>query len=57
MRTLITNCAENTHTELPKDLQSLADIPKNLLRVSVGLEDEEDLIADLDQAFTKVLGG
>ena len=28
-----------------------------MLRVSVGLEDEEDLIADLDQAFTKVLGG
>ena len=28
-----------------------------MLRVSVGLEDEEDLIANLDQAFTKVLGG
>ena len=57
VRTLITNCAENTHTELPEDLQSLADIPKNLLRVSVGLEDVQDLIEDLDQAFTKVLGG
>ena len=53
VRSLITNPPENTHTELePKDLER-AGIPQNLIRISIGLEDAEDLIADLDQAFKK----
>ncbi|MCR4787375.1 MAG: aminotransferase class I/II-fold pyridoxal phosphate-dependent enzyme [Lachnospiraceae bacterium] len=53
VRTLITNSQENTHSELPGDIQELAGIDKNLLRVSVGLEDADDLIADFEQAFKK----
>ncbi len=31
-------------------------IPKNLLRLSIGIEDADDLIADLDQALASVIG-
>jgi cystathionine gamma-synthase len=31
-------------------------IPKNLLRLSIGIEDADDLIADLDQALAMVIG-
>ena len=55
VRSLITNPPENTHTELVPELRSLAGIPDNLLRISVGLEDAQDLIEDLDQAFDKAL--
>ena len=53
VRTLIANPPETTHGELEPKLHELADIPGNLLRISVGLEDADDLIADLDQAFEK----
>ena len=53
VRSLITNPVENTHTELDPKYHVLADIPKNLIRLSIGLEDAEDLIADLKQAFEK----
>ena len=53
VRSLITNPPENTHTELEPKAHELADIPKNLIRLSIGLEDAEDLIEDLKQAFEK----
>jgi len=53
VRTLITNCYENTHSELPREIQAQAGVNENLLRVSVGLEDAKDLINDLEQAFAK----
>ena len=40
-----------THSELDADEKKLADIPANLIRISAGLEDADDLIADLEQAF------
>ena len=53
VRSLITNPSENTHTELEADQLELAGIPANLIRISIGLEDAEDLISDLKQAFEK----
>ncbi len=53
VRSLVTNPPENTHTELKPEYHKLADIPKNIVRLSIGLEDPEDLIADLEQAFQK----
>ena len=53
MRSLITNPPENTHSELEPEYHKLADIPKNIIRLSIGLEDAEDLIEDLKQAFEK----
>lgn len=53
VRSLIVNSPQTTHAELNPELHELANIPDNLLRVSVGLEDANDLINDLDNAFTK----
>lgn len=30
------------------------EVPSNLIRLSVGLEDADDLIADLEQAFAQI---
>lgn len=57
VRTLIANPPETTHSELLPELRELAGIPDNLLRISVGLENADDLIADLEQAFNKVFAG
>lgn len=52
-RSLIVNSPQTTHGELEPQEKALADIPENLIRISAGLEDAADLIADLDQAFQK----
>lgn len=51
VRSLIVNSPDTTHSELTPEQKKLADIPPNLVRVSTGLEDADDLIEDLDQAF------
>jgi O-acetylhomoserine (thiol)-lyase len=50
-RTLIVNSPQTTHGELEPNEKLVADIPENLIRISAGLEDSADLIADLEQAF------
>jgi O-acetylhomoserine (thiol)-lyase len=52
-RTLIVNSPKTTHGELTPEEQQFADISPNLIRISAGLEDPEDIIADLEQAFEK----
>lgn len=51
VRSLIVNSPDTTHSELSDEEKELADIPANLIRISVGLEDVNDLIADLENAF------
>ncbi|MDR0562623.1 MAG: aminotransferase class I/II-fold pyridoxal phosphate-dependent enzyme [Spirochaetaceae bacterium] len=53
-RSLIVNSPKTTHGEQTPEEQRFANIPPNLIRLSLGLEDPADLIADLDQAFKKV---
>ncbi|MTV48261.1 aminotransferase class I/II-fold pyridoxal phosphate-dependent enzyme [Heliobacillus mobilis] len=52
-RSLIINSPKNTHGELTPEEQNLAGITPDLIRLSIGLEDPNDLIADLAQAFVK----
>ena len=40
-----------THESYSKELQEKIGITSNLIRLSVGLEEVEDLIGDLDTAF------
>jgi O-acetylhomoserine (thiol)-lyase len=54
-RSLIVNSPQTTHGELEAVEKTLADIPENLIRISAGLEDPADLIADLEQAFKQAL--
>lgn len=43
-----------SHFEIPKPDRLAMGIKDELIRLSVGLEDADDLIADLDQAFKKI---
>nr|CAH7767845.1 unnamed protein product [Callosobruchus chinensis] len=43
-----------THASVPPELRKQLGISDSLIRLSVGLEDPEDLIADLDQALKKL---
>lgn len=40
-----------THASVPKNERDELGISDNLIRLSVGIEEEEDLIQDLDQAL------
>jgi len=51
VETLMTYPIAQTHAEVPKWLTSRVGIDERLLRLSVGIEDVADLIADLNQAF------
>jgi cystathionine beta-lyase/cystathionine gamma-synthase len=54
VETLISLPAVMTHASIPPDVRQQIGITDGLVRLSVGLEDVEDLIADLDQAIAKV---
>lgn len=53
-RTLIIHPASTTHEQLEKEEQETAGITEGLIRLSVGIEDVEDIIADLEQAFAQI---
>ncbi|MBK1635853.1 O-acetylhomoserine aminocarboxypropyltransferase/cysteine synthase family protein [Rhodovulum adriaticum] len=53
-RSLIIHSASTTHRQLTEEQQIAAGAAPNVLRVSIGIEDADDLIADLDQALAKV---
>lgn len=53
-RSLIVNVQKTTHGELSEEEFKLADIPEETIRLSIGLEDPEDLINDLKQAFKRL---
>jgi O-acetylhomoserine (thiol)-lyase len=50
-KSIITHPASTTHQQLSPDELIAAGVPSGLIRLSVGLEDSEDLIADLTQAL------
>jgi O-acetylhomoserine/O-acetylserine sulfhydrylase-like pyridoxal-dependent enzyme len=52
VRTLITHPASTTHHSVPREERLHAGITDGLVRFAVGLEDIDDIIADLDQALT-----
>jgi len=51
VESLINHPATMTHASIPKDIREAAGVVDNLLRLSVGVEDVEDLLADLEQAL------
>ena len=52
-RSLIIHAASTTHRQLTPEQQAAAQAGPNVVRLSIGIEDPKDLIADLDQALTK----
>jgi len=56
VETLITNPATASHCDLPLDVRERLGISDRLIRLSVGLEAPQDLIADFEQSFHAVFG-
>jgi O-acetylhomoserine (thiol)-lyase len=52
-RSLIIHSASTTHRQLTPEQQEAAGAGPGVVRISIGIEDADDLIADLDQALTK----
>jgi O-acetylhomoserine (thiol)-lyase len=52
-RTLVIHPASTTHAQLDDDALRQAGVGADLIRISVGIEDVDDICADLDRALTK----
>lgn len=54
VETLVTHSASMTHADVPREQRLRAGITDGLVRISVGLEDPADVIADLEQSLAAV---
>jgi cystathionine gamma-lyase len=54
VESLINHPASMTHASIPKEERLKSGLVDSLIRLSIGVEDHEDLIADLEQALAKV---
>lgn len=57
VESLITYPTTQTHADIPVELRNSYGLTDKLLRISVGIEASEDLVADLSQALGKVAEG
>ena len=53
-KSLACHPASTTHRQMTTEEQAMAGVTEDLLRLCVGIEHNEDIIADLDQAFGAV---
>ncbi len=53
-KTIVTHPASTTHSAMGEEEMKKAGIPATLIRLSIGLEEEADLIADIEQALANV---
>jgi cystathionine beta-lyase len=54
IKSLLSHPASMTHKTIPAEKRKAAGVSDSLIRLSVGLEDAEDLINDLEKAFSKI---
>ena len=54
VKSLISHSATMTHKSIPTEQRRSAGVADSLIRLSVGLENVEDLIADIEQAIEKI---
>ena len=54
IKSLVSHPAQMTHKSIPADKRKAAGVVDGLIRLSAGLEDTEDLIADLRQALDRL---
>ena len=52
--TLASHPAAMTHLSVPDDRKQALEITDNMVRISIGVEDADDLIADFEQALAQV---
>jgi O-acetylhomoserine (thiol)-lyase len=53
-KSLVVHPASTTHSQLSEEQQLSTGVTPDLIRFSVGIEDIEDILADVDQALDKV---
>lgn len=56
VESLVCHPASMTHASIPYEIRQKVGIVDNLVRLSVGIEDKDDIIADLEKAFSKSEG-
>ncbi len=54
VESLINHPASMTHASIPREERLKSGFVDSLIRLSIGIEDADDLIADLEQALAKV---
>ncbi len=54
--TLVEHPASMTHAVMPREMREKMGITDGLVRVSVGIEDGEDILADFEQGLAKIQG-
>jgi O-acetylhomoserine (thiol)-lyase len=52
-RTLVIHPGSTTHAQLDDEALEAAGVSADLIRISVGIEDADDILADLDRALAK----
>ncbi len=55
VKSLLCHPATMTHKSMPPEKRRSAGVKDSLIRLSIGLEDAEDLVADIEQAFKKLV--
>jgi cystathionine beta-lyase len=56
VKSLVSHPATMTHKSIPAEKRRLSGVSDSLIRLSVGLEEPEDLVKDLEQAFERLDG-
>jgi cystathionine beta-lyase len=54
VKSLLCHPANMTHKTIPADIRRAAGVADSLIRLSVGLEEAEDLVADMEQALAAI---
>jgi O-acetylhomoserine (thiol)-lyase len=55
-KSLVIHPASTTHRQLTAEQLDAAGVPADLIRLSIGLEDLDDILWDIDQALTAATG-
>jgi O-acetylhomoserine (thiol)-lyase len=55
VKSLVIHPASTTHAQLTEEEQRLAGVTPDMVRLSIGIEDADDLIYDIEQAITKAV--
>lgn len=50
-KTLVIHPASTTHQQVPREERAISGVGDDMIRISVGLEDVEDIVSDLDRAL------
>ncbi|MCK5562999.1 O-acetylhomoserine aminocarboxypropyltransferase/cysteine synthase, partial [Candidatus Bathyarchaeota archaeon] len=50
-KTLVIHPASTTHQQLTREEQAATGVTEDYIRLSIGIEDPEDIIEDIDQAL------